>query len=349
MATAVGLDAPSSCAAVRARVGRFEEVSFHDRAGQPVIAAPAREAVDNQQGHRRMFPLLSRAVAECVETGGLGAAVSAGRVPLLVSVGEPTRPDYPPDLPKRLLAHVQESLGATFSPASQVVCGGATGFFRLLAQASEDFADADSDGCIVAAVDSMINAAALDWLEAAQRLKTAVDSDGVIAGEAAAAVWVTRARRDDQGPARTGTVRALLDVAGLGFAEKKTVEQEDQPNLAEGLADAMRRALDDAGLSLPKIDFRVGGMTGERTAFMEASTALARVQRVHKDTFALLVPAEKLGDVGAALAGCRIVLTAIGMTKGYAPGGSALLYIAATGSERAACVVVAPPRDRHGQ
>jgi 3-oxoacyl-[acyl-carrier-protein] synthase-1 len=340
MVSSVGLDAPSSCAAVRARIARLEEIPFHDRAGQPIIAAPANEAVLHRQGYRRLAPMLARAIGECMTRAGADAGRVPDHVPLLVSIGDAERPDYPPDIAQQLLSTVQEVSGIRFPPSSQVFCGGITGFFRTLALARQLLTEHATDACMVAAADSLLNAPALSWLEDGERLKTEVNSDGVIPGEAAAALWITRPQED-------GT--SLLDIAGFGFAEEKTVLEEDKPNLAEGLADALRSALDDAGAALHEIDFRVGGMTGERLAFMEASTAVARVQRVHKEAFELWVPAEKLGDVGAALPACMMVVTAIGIAKGYAPGRSAVLYVSSSGTPRAACVVAAPQGRSHGQ
>ena len=75
---------------------------------------------------------------------------------------------------------------------------------------------------------------------------------------------------------------------------------------------------------------------------MEASTALARIQRIHKEDFDLFVPAEYLGDVGAALPACMMVTAAMGFAKGYAPGSSAILFSSSRSKERAACVVSKP-------
>ena len=129
---------------------------------------------------------------------------------------------------------------------------------------------------------------------------------------------------------------------GIGFGVEESAGKEGKPNLAIGLADAMRAALSNAGVLLPDVTFRVGGMTGERRAFMEASTALARIQRVHRDGFELWVPAEMLGDVGASLGACMLVVTAVAFAKGYAPGDNALLHVSSRSRDRAACVVSNP-------
>ena len=95
------------------------------------------------------------------------------------------------------------------------------------------------------------------------------------------------------------------------------------------------------GGGLHQVDFRVGDMTGERLGFVEASIALVLVEVVHKDDFALWLPAEQIGDVGAALPACMAVATIIAFTKAYAPGPKAILFCAGLGDTRSACVLAA--------
>jgi 3-oxoacyl-[acyl-carrier-protein] synthase-1 len=216
---------------------------------------------------------------------------------------------------------------------------GKTAFFRALDAARILLTDPDIDACIVSAVDSLLNGPCLAWLENEEHLKTESNSDGIIPGEAAAAVWVSRPDHPDH---------SQLDVLGIGFSDEPSVANPRDPNLAIGLAAAMRAALEEAGLQLHEIDYRVGGMAGERADFMEASTAFARVLKVQRSEFQLWVPAEKLGDVGAALPACMVVVTAIGMSKHYAPGSTAIASIASRSGDRAACVLAQPVRGNHG-
>jgi len=95
----------------------------------------------------------------------------------------------------------------------------------------------------------------------------------------------------------------------------------------------------DSGRRLQDIDCRVGTVSGGRAEFMEASTAMARIQRVHKDHFEPLRPAEELGDAGAARSACALVATAVGFRKGYAPGASSVTFTTARTSTRAARVM----------
>lgn len=332
LVTSVGVNAAASCAAVRARLSRFEEIPFHDEEGNPIIGAPASEAAGKYCGFARLQHMLIHALRECITSYQERTGQSQKVLVFLIAIDERKRLDYAEDLPRWLLTKIQEEFGALVSPASLVFPEGETGFFSALAHARMLLNTGQAEDCIVGAVDSLIDAPALQWLEERDRLKTEGNCDGVIPGEAAAAVWVTRIERD---------TKPLAKISGLGFGEELSFQQEGSPNVALGLAKALREALKDGGVPLERIDFRVGGMTGERSGFMEASTAVARIQRVHKDDFELWVPAEKLGDVGAALPAAMLVITVVGMLKKYAPGTRALLFVMPASSRRAACVVEA--------
>jgi 3-oxoacyl-[acyl-carrier-protein] synthase I len=334
MVSSVGLDAASTCAAVRARLSRFEEIPFHDEEDNPIIAASVVEAVGSRQGHRRLGPLLVGAVRECVEQ----APFSISRdVPWFVALDGPDRPDHPDDLQDSLTEELRPLWEGGAPQTLQFFRNDCLSFFQALQSAREWLRSGRADACVVAAVDSLINGSALEKLEAEERLKTEDGSEGCIPGEAAAAILLRKAPSS----------RGILEVAGLGFGHEPSALGKGA-NKAVGLAAAIKNALADAGSSLFDLDFRVGGMTGEQSVFDEASTGVARVQRVHKENFELWVPAEKLGYVGAALPACMLVLTAVGFHKGYAPGRSAILYGFSRSQLRAACVVRAPAGEHRG-
>ena len=337
MVSPVGLSAPASCAAIRARISPFGLVPFCDRSFGGVVGAMVQGL--KEKGPARLAAMLADAVRECLDgRERLGKPVPAP--PLLVAVGEAGRIDRPEDLPAQLLDDISARLGVKFAAGSRVVPAGVTGFFELLRDAQRLLDGPARDGCIVAAVDSLMNQQLLWDLDGKQRLKTEINSDGVIPGEAAAAVWV--------GPAADPRP-ALAEVLGLGFGDEPSARDRGKPNLGTGLADALRRACRAAGMAIHETGFRVGGMTGERAGFAEATVAVARVKRVRTVDWDLWCPAEKVGDAGAALAACMAVVTTFGFVKKYAPGRSALLSIAAPeGPARAACILAAPREDDRG-
>jgi 3-oxoacyl-[acyl-carrier-protein] synthase-1 len=330
LVSSLGLNAESSCASVRAGISRFEEILFHDSEGIPIIGAPAVEAVVDRQGYRRLASMIAMVIQECVSTHYESENYSIGKIPVLINLDSLDRPDYSEELPDLLSAELSDILGKDFPKTMAIYPNGKTGFFHSLLKVRELIKKPDVKGCIIASGDSLLNAQALSWLENNDRLKKEDNSDGVIPGEAAAALWIGRAYRHR---------KAMMYIGGIALANEEADIQKDEPNLAIGLAEAMKKALAETGAAIHEIDFRIGGMTGERLEFMEASTALARIQRIHKEDFDLFVPAEYLGDVGAALPACMMVTASIGFTKGYAPGSSAILFSSSRSKERAACVI----------
>ena len=220
---------------------------------------------------------------------------SAVRLSLLINLDSPN--NLPPDARSRILGELAR-IPALAQAETRIYTAGNTGVFQCIAAARELLAGG-ATACIIAAADSLLNARALLALETNERLKTETNFDGVIPGEGAAAFALERYTDDQDSYAR---------LTGLGFGNEESV-QKKTPNLAKGLAQALKGALEDARADLFDMDFRVGCVTGEQAGFSEASTGFARIQRKHKDEFALLLPAETLGDVGVALPACALVNT----------------------------------------
>jgi len=93
----------------------------------------------------------------------------------------------------------------------------------------------------VAAVDTLTNAPTLDGLLRQGRLLRPDNSDGVIPGEAAAGLLLTRRpRRDDDA--------CPLWLTGFGFARERATIHSDEPLRGLGLAQAYREALAESGV-----------------------------------------------------------------------------------------------------
>ena len=329
MVSAVGVTAESSCAAIRARISRYSEIAFHDSEGEAIVGAPAPEATGGRFGIPRIIAMLEGAFRDCVESYQRRWSTRHNPVSVIIAVGDSSRPDYNSDVANRAIAALHDRWPWLAMESSGVLSHGKTGIFDALSAARDLVRDRD---CIILAADSLINARALRWLEEHRRLKTESNSDGVIPGEAAAALWVASAHEGRP---------SLAHIDGIGFASEPSANDPTRANTALGLAEALRGALADSGLSFRDIDFRVGGMTGERWEFMEASVAFSRVMRERKSRFDLWLPAEMLGDVGTALGACMLATTAYGFIKRYAPGKRAVVFQSSTSAHRAACIISA--------
>lgn len=325
MITGVGLDAPSSCAAMRSAIDRFEETRFMDRGGKWIVGSSV-PLNPSSRGREKMVRMAASVISECF------AALQdrdASQVPILLCVAEPGRPGRVEGLDQSLLRHVAQQIGIRLHPASTVIANGRVGGADAVCQA-ELLIEQGARFCMVAGVDSFLVGATLAAFEAKNRLLTSKNSDGFIPGEAAAAVLF--------GPAGKGT-GDQLQCLGVGFGMEKATVESDEPLRGDGLAQAFRAALDAAGCSFEKVDYRITDANGEQYHFKEAALAMSRTMRVLKAKFDIWHPADCIGEVGAAIVPCVIGVSRAAALKKYAPGNGALGHFGNDNGQRAAMVL----------
>jgi 3-oxoacyl-[acyl-carrier-protein] synthase-1 len=330
MVCAVGHSAAAACAAIRADLAGFVELRYVDDDGEVIRGAPVPGLPPAERPIDRLRTMLAMSVGEA-----MAKAPWVGReaLPLLVGIAEPDRPGgLRVEAPAGLVDDLGRRLDARFHPElSGVVAAGHTAGFRALATAREIVGSGAAPACLVAGVDSYIDAQSLLWLAEHDRLKTRANSDGVIPGEAAACVLVEAAPRE-------GMVAATL--LGLGFGhEPAGILTEEPPLQARGLVAATRAALGEAGIGLHEVDLRIADVAGEGYAFKELALAMQKVLRVRKETLPLWHAADAIGDTGAAAGVCQMVVLMAAFRKGYAPGPRAIGYGSAVAGDRAAAIL----------
>lgn len=336
LVTAVGLSAPASCAAFRAKISNPTETRFIDGAGQWIMAHQV--ALDQPwRGLSKLARMAARAIEEALQ--GVPRALWA-KVPMLLCVAEPERPGRLESLDVQLDPMIQDLLGdgLRFDPArSAQVAQGRVGVAVALNGARRLLADAQVPHVLVVATDSLITWPTLGPLEREDRLLTERNSNGFMPGEAAGALLLGRA--GTAGAAAGAGRGGELTIAGLGFASEGAHIASDEPLRGDGLANAIRAALDDAGLSMHDIDYRITDVSGEHYYFKEAALALSRTLRQRKEEFDIWHPAECTGEVGAASGATVLALAHAACAKGYTLGARVLAHWADDGGQRAAAVL----------
>jgi len=130
-----------------------------------------------------------------------------------------------------------------------------------------------------------------------------------------------------------------LHIRGLGFAHEPAPITSEEPFRGEGLTEAVRTALQDAGLTLEDLAWRLTDITGEHYKFKEANFAAGRLSSGKwEDVFDLWHPIEYLGEIGAAMVPALLAWGLHAGQKGYAPGIRALCHVGSDGADRAAWV-----------
>ncbi|QEF98462.1 3-oxoacyl-(acyl carrier protein) synthase [Stieleria maiorica] len=327
MVCAVGPNAESSCAAMRAGVDGFQELPFVDNSGEPIIGGFVPDLEFGLRHEQRLAELLCQSLSDCMaKTAGM----SWGSVPLIVCLAEPTAPAPLAGDGNQMIAEVEKRLGVRFSREhSQCVATGHTAGFRALQIARRLF-QAGSEHCLVCGVDSLVNARTLHWLNQSWRLKTLENSDGAIPGEAAAAVLVQRSAHDAD---------MNVHVRGLGFGQEQVNVLSQEPLLGIGLADAARAALADAKIEMHEVDFRIADVTGESYGFKEQELALQRVMFQVRESLPLWHCSDTIGDTGAAAAICQLIWSYYAFKKRYAPGPYSAQFASSVSGDRAVAIV----------
>lgn len=325
----VGLRASAACAAIRAGIANFEELPYCDNNSEPIFGAITPILTPELQFGPRLMEMLAMTLQDCL----CQLSIPLQRVPLLVGLAESGRPGSGAEwLSENILLYVQKKLRLKFHPRlSKVIPVGHTAGFEGLQIARKLLQNPDVPGCIVCGVDSYINGSSLWWLQQDWRLKREDHSNGVIPGEAAAAVYV---QRQPQSKAKT-----QVEIIGIGFAHEKATVFSEKPLLGLGLTEAALVALAESKLKMHNIDFRLSDLTGESYGFKEQALSLSRLMRVSRDELPIWHIAEFIGDCGAAAGVCQLVIACESFIKGYAPGDHAACYTSAVLGERAVSVL----------
>lgn len=329
--TAVGGDAWSSAAAVRAGISGFVQHPFMiDTVGEPMRVALAPWLSIDLSGVERFMALLLPAIDQALEplssTASLRIAISLGL------------PSPRPGLPVDLQAALTKSLGARYSDIAGIAMfpnGHAAGLLALDA-ALKKLAFGALDVCVVAGVDSYIEPETLEWLEDCDQLHGAGPLNnawGFIPGEGAGAILLARRRVIDQ-----LNFDSLARVIGVGTAfEPKRIKTETIC-IGEGLTQAFSEAL----RGMPKgtqISDIYCDMNGEPYRADEYGFTCLRTKEYIESASNFVAPADCWGDVSAASGPLYMQLAAIAGAKGYANGPCAMTWASSETGERVAALL----------
>ena len=326
MMTSVGLNARSSCAAMRAGIQNATETRFVAAGGEPLMGmqVPLERM---WRGRSRLVRMLTPCIAECL------AAVpgaSFGPLPLLLCVAETGRPGRDDGLDDTLFHEIAAESAVEFSQSdSAVIPMGRAAIATAMVSARRILYEAGNEWALIAATDSLLVGETLSALEDGDRLLSAENSNGFIPGEAAAAVLLRRG----------GAVDDPALCLGVGMGTEHAPIDSEQPLRADGLVSAIRAATIDAGCEFAQLDFRIADLTGEHYYFKEAALAQSRLLRTTRGEFPLWHPADCIGEVGASFGLIATGLAATAFARGYSPGPLALVHSGSDAGARAAVIL----------
>ena len=321
---AVGFSAQSAAAAMRAGISGFSELPYIDNRGESLFGALVPGLENLRTNRSRTTALLVQAFSGIQDR--LPPQMHLQEWPLVLCTGEPERPGMRLG---GLVTEVEDRLQIGFMREGSSHLGtGAIAGFQALARAGEVLQGGRVPACWVAAADCLVDGRTLQWLDAARRLQTSTQHDGLVPGEGAAVMLV----------ATQPLLPHALAVRGLGFSLETATVLNEQPLLGTGLAQAVRSALAQSSLDMHDIAFRLSDVAGESYAFEEVALTQSRLTRVPRETQDLWLPASSIGDCGAVAALAQFAWAEQAFARGYAPGTHALAHGSAPSGGRAAAV-----------
>lgn len=331
--TAIGRDAWSTAAAVRAGISGFTDHPYMiDTAGEAFRVALAPWLDIELPVVERLEALLFPAIDQAMQS----PAMHSGdlRIAVALALPEP-RPGLPEDLPHRMVAQLHRRAPGRFTSVGTFRQGHAAGLVALDA-ARGGLEQERFDACVVAGVDSYIDCDTLEWLEQNEQVHGAGRQNnawGFIPGEGAAAFLLVRGSIADQyGEA------PLAQLLGVGLADEPKAMRSGAICIGEGLTDAFRGAL----RSLPahaKITDIYCDMNGEPYRADEFGFTCLRTKDHFECASDFVAPADCCGDLGAGGASLHVTLAAVAGYKAYAKGPAALVWSSGQQSTRAAAVL----------
>ena len=321
LVTSVGLDAPTTCVALRAKLTNPVRTRFVGYDGEWLMGHEV-PLIEPLRGLPRLVAMASMAIEEALR--GI-APTDWPQLPILLCVAEKHRPGRTEGIDEQLFLDLQAALDARFDARSSVVALGRVGMAVALSNARTLLQQPGTQRVLVVAVDSLLSWPTLSHYDSQHRLLTPSNSNGFMPGEGAGALLVGHPQRGS----------GLL-CTGIGFGMEAAHIDSELPLRGDGLAQAIKAALADAGRTFKDMDFRITDLSGEHYYFKEATLALQRTSHERKEEFDLWHPAECTGETGA-LAGVTIVAMAdAACRKGYAKGGGIVAHMANDDGRRAA-------------
>lgn len=312
MVSAVGGDVDSTCAAMRARFNNHKETDFRDASHNPIIGS--RTPVDPSLfGDARLVEMMVQALEQfnVKLTPELCATVPCG-----LCTPEPARLGRSAN-DAALLRRLETRLGIRFQAkdSSPLPYGHVSGLLGLQA-AQVMLYERNYPYVLLLAADSMLNGDALADLDARGHLLTLTNGQGLIPGEAAVALLLTRPSANVAMP--------VVDGLGLSGIAMPTPPARPSPMGGRELATAIYNACAQAQCHPAEIELSLADCNGVSARFEETALAESIVFKDnHGPTPHQWLAAECLGDLGAAASLAAIVWACHAARKGYLPGHAA--------------------------
>lgn len=317
LSTSVGHDHKTACASIRAGLKRPKKLnnfyveskdSYEDQDDGLVTGHPVLEG-DYNDTRDRMFTLLAMALQDLNRNAGLDEGQMED-TRLYLALPEQSR-----------LALEQEDIHDLMHshwPMMNLESGfraypkGHAGMIYALADAADAIGKGLCSRVLIAGTDSLIGFNDLARLEKQERLKTILNSDGLIPGEAASACLIesTQAARH-----RNAAIACVIKAISTAHEDQSVIT--GKPATGLGLARAITGIVEhekDKPITATAV---INDLNGEFYRFNEWILIQPGIMGQIQGEKNLICPARCIGDTGAASPGISICIAARAMARGY--------------------------------
>lgn len=310
MVTAVGLDAASACAAMRARIDGFQETNLVGPGNEWLIGAPV-QLPRNWIGEKRFAHMTAAAVNEAFES----LPEARSQTALILCVAEQDRPGRPYHDDAALLRRITGIAELDPHPASRIVAHGRPSGHVALDYARRLIAAGEVPYVMIAGVDSYLTTRCVASYLDQNRILTASNPNGFIPGEAASAMLCAPHERGG------------FKLFGLGLSREKAFiyNAEELPLRGDGMTAAYKSAFQETGIEMSRLGYRISDLIGEQYWFKQSALVSLRLLRGRHEFQDLWSPAESLGNVGAAAVPLMMGMAHMAARKGYDRGNPVLV------------------------
>jgi 3-oxoacyl-[acyl-carrier-protein] synthase-1 len=331
MVTAVGSNALASYAAIHAGVSGAKEDNLWNPEGGHYLSVGRPKMPQWWEGSDMLAELAAPAVLECF--GALPPEVDPRTVPILILLSPAERPHRDPDLDRTVFLELHKRLSFAPAEGSTTYGLGSAGILPALRDADRHLSSGDTSHVVVVGVDTFLRQKVINVYLEQRRVLTEENSNGFIPGEAACAVLL----------ARTGeSAGGELQIIGTGSGRERGTIGSEIPVTGEGLTQALRGALEEAGLQWAETYYWLTDQNAEHYKAKECTLAQIRLERRDQPAaipFEIWHPIEYLGEIGSAIAPCLLGVGLAASKARHAPGPLALLSVGEENGERAALVL----------
>ncbi len=324
MCCSVGYTAQAASCALRAGMDHFQESEFVTAGGHPVRVARLPET-EETWGAQRLGQWMAHAARDCLSQAGtlkdehlLTIMLAAERGRAGVEQGQAGE-----------AAAMSNLFTVPMDARSQVLCAGRAGLAPVLRRAYELMALGVCRQVLVLGADSYLQAQTINYYLQAERLLVPGNRDGFIPGEAAAAVLLELANVQTPG----------LHIVGWGQGDEPGRPDGSVPTRAQGLSQAIRSALDQAGITCNDLAFRLSDQNGEGFFAGEAANAITRIAQDGGTVPMVHTTADCVGEVGAATGPLMLAWLHHLLPRPDSPGDCGLIHLANDQGLRSAVVV----------